>query len=60
MMTTPDDTPGNDRWAKALALGAALVTLGGAVLEVDPDIRQPVGVASLVVIAVLVVGWRRM
>ena len=46
-------------WPKALALGAALVTLGGAVLDVAPDIAKPVGVAALVVVAVLVVGWGR-
>lgn len=47
------------RWARAVALGAAMVTLGGAVLEVDQSYRQVVAAAALVVIAVLVVGWRR-
>lgn len=44
-------------WSRGVVMGAALVTLGGAVLDVTDDLRQPVGVASLVVLLIVVVGW---
>ena len=54
------DESGRPVWARALAMGAALVTLGGAVLDVDPALREPVGVVALVSLLVLVVGWRHL
>jgi hypothetical protein len=53
------DDPEGFKTARGVALGAAMVTLGGAVLDVAPAIQQPVAVASLVVLLVLVVGWGR-
>lgn len=48
------------RWARALALGAAITCLGGAVLDVAPDLRERVAIASLACIILLVLGWRRL
>jgi len=47
------------RYVRAVALGAAIAALGGAVLDVTPDLRERVAIAALAVIAALVIGWRR-